>query len=68
MKTKNIETRYGVEYDPKARQWQVTDQYLADQVMGVHRTEKAAFNHADTEERYWSLYRSPAEDVALMMA
>ncbi len=68
MKMNEFETRYGVNYDPKARLWQVRDRYLADQVMGVHRTETAAFKHADQEERLWSLYRSPAEEVALMMA
>jgi len=60
--------RYEVIFDMDHRQWLVVDRYVADQIVGVHKTEQAAVKHASSEERSWSIYRSPAEDVALMMA
>ena len=60
--------RYDVIFDGDRRQWLVIDRFVADQIVGVHATEQAAAKHAASEERCWSIYRSPAEDVALMMA
>jgi len=60
--------RYEVIFDMDHRQWLVVDRFVADQIVGVHKTEQAAVKHAASEERSWSIYRSPAEDVALMMA
>ncbi|NQV99948.1 MAG: hypothetical protein HQ483_09655 [Rhodospirillales bacterium] len=68
MDIQNLPTRYGVAFDSEARHWQVRDHYLANQIIGVHGTEQAAYVQADTEERYWNLYRSPAEEVAQIMA
>jgi len=68
METENTTTRYGVEFDLGARHWQVRDYYVANQVIGVHGTERAACIQAETEERYWHRYRSPAEEVAQVMA
>lgn len=68
MKKQNQETRYRVTYDSGTRRWQVRDQYLAYQIIGEHRSEQAAFIQADTEERYWYQFRSPAEEVAQIMA
>ena len=59
--------RYKNRYDPDLRQWVVVDSFLDDQLLGLHRTERQAVIHADTQERHWGLYRSPAEDVALVM-
>ena len=68
MRNEKQETRYYAEYDSVARRWQVMDQFMAGQVIGIHTSERAAIAQADTEERYWNIYRTPAEDVALMMA
>ena len=60
--------RYKNQYDPDLSRWVVVDTFLNDQVHGLHRTELQAVIHAEAQERHWGLYRSPAEDVALMMA
>jgi len=60
--------RYKNRYDFDLQRWVVVDTFLNDQVLGLHVTEREAVIHADTQERHWGIYRSPAEDVALMMA
>jgi len=60
--------RYNNKYDQDQNRWLVVDSFLNDQPLGIHRTELEAITHAESQERQWCLYRSPAEDVALMMA
>jgi len=60
--------RYQNRYEPESDCWVVIDTFLNDQVLGLHQTERQAVIHADTQERHWGLYRSPAEEVALIMA
>jgi len=63
-----MKMRYKNRYEPETNRWVVVDTFLNDQVLGLHQTELQAVIHADAQERHWGLYRSPAEDVALMMA
>jgi hypothetical protein len=60
--------RYKNRFDQDLNRWVVIDTYVNDQVMGLHRNELQAILQAESQERHWSLFRSPAEDVALMMA
>lgn len=68
MENENLQTRYRVKIDLGTRHWQVIDQYLADQVIGIHKSKQAAYIQADTEEQFWLRYRSPAEEVAQIMS
>ena len=59
--------RYQVRFEGERHRWTVVDTFLADQVLGLHESEHDAIVHADTQERHWGLFRSPAEEVALIV-
>ncbi len=56
--------RYSVHFETSDRNWVVTDQANANQVMGVHVTKSDAYRHAFAEQERWRKFDPVAKHLA----